>query len=1094
MGKGSNTTTQSKTYTPAAMGAYQDVLSRAAGVASLPYQAYTGQLTAGINPYQEQAFGAINQAAGFASPYISEAAGLTRGASAPITGGDIDQYMNPYTQRVVDATQAQFDENNKRAQSSLVGNAAAKGALGGDRVSVAQSTLAGEQMRAQNPVIAGLYSQGYQGALAGAQAEKLRQMQAAGQLGGFGVSGTQAGLAGAQAMLQAGTLEQQTEQQRLAALYNQYQLAQAFPYQQAQFLAGITGSMGSLMGGTTTGEMTKPPPDPYATAAGLGLGAAGLFLSDARAKTDIEPIGKTNDGLPIYRFKYAGSPDTQIGLLAQDVEQVHPEAVAEIGGLKHIDPLAATEDAARAPQGFAQGGVPGMPWGNVQGFIPTMELTRGKTEPDLDKWPEEKATDYTQMGKLAGGIGKAAWDKWGSSAPASPGGAGFVHDWNRIQFGGAARGGGVWAPGGYAEGGGPVDSFNARFNPLVVPEEGSLVPAPVRTVAMPPALDNAVKGFADRYPEFSAFSGPEAMRGPLEELAAERERVHRAEALSKPVPTYATPVETPEPSFAKNWMDVRKAIPVSGVAPPVEDPTMTVAGAPPRTPVMAPPPEPYRDEPPDYRAPTTFSASPEAPPPRRGFGLLGKIDDATGAALLAAGFGMMASRSPHLGVAVGEGGLSGLSAYAGQRAAERETEEKRLTRAEQSRRIDLEAARLQQQADQFAKTHGLAQSKEKLAQRKEALDELKPIVIHRQRDRYGNVLNEILGVRDPKTGGYRVINPDGSMGAVVQPGQIPAPTPAGTPNTTVAPRVASEEEQGIIPRNATLVASGPYDYRSPAPSLEKGMDVPEPAPAAGRGADAIKREAELYLQTGKLPKVSIGKSPVAVEQKEYRDTVQNYASALAQSRGITPEQSVDMWRTAPGMLRFILGADGRATVSLGTAVRHLDTLRELAKAWDAGDIQMVNKVRAAIERQFGKNAITDLEAAGRIIGPEIIKAIGVAGAGTHDERMAAQAAFSGAVSPAQMLGAIATTQKLLGGQLEGRKRQAMNAGLTEERFKSLIGERPYEILSTAEGGHGAPPPASTRTLSDQDRRALDWAKNNPRDPRARAIKQRLGAE
>ena len=51
-----------------------------------------------------------------------------------------------------------------------------------------------------------------------------------------------------------------------------------------------------------------------------------------------------------------------------------------------------------------------------------------------------------------------------------------------------------------------------------------------------------------------------------------------------------------------------------------------------------------------------------------------------------------------------------------------------------------------------------------------------------------------------------------------------------------------------------------------------------------------------------------------------------------------------------------------------------------------------------------------------------------------------------------MVGAIETTQKLLGGQLEGRKRQASNAGVSEERFKSLIGDRPYEILSGAEKG------------------------------------------
>jgi hypothetical protein len=60
--------------------------------------------------------------------------------------------------------------------------------------------------------------------------------------------------------------------------------------------------------------------------AGLGLQAASLF-SDERLKDDITPVGKLADGQNVYSYRYKGSPTTQIGLLAQEVEQVHPEAV-----------------------------------------------------------------------------------------------------------------------------------------------------------------------------------------------------------------------------------------------------------------------------------------------------------------------------------------------------------------------------------------------------------------------------------------------------------------------------------------------------------------------------------------------------------------------------------------------------------------------------------------------------------------------------------------------------------------------------------------------------------------------------------------------
>jgi Chaperone of endosialidase len=79
-------------------------------------------------------------------------------------------------------------------------------------------------------------------------------------------------------------------------------------------------------------------------------GASALFgfLSDERVKDDIEPVGALADGQPIYRFRYHGDPRFQIGLLAQDVEQVEPGAVVDdfVGDLKGVDYRRATEYAA----------------------------------------------------------------------------------------------------------------------------------------------------------------------------------------------------------------------------------------------------------------------------------------------------------------------------------------------------------------------------------------------------------------------------------------------------------------------------------------------------------------------------------------------------------------------------------------------------------------------------------------------------------------------------------------------------------------------------------------------------------------------------
>ncbi|MBO6507983.1 MAG: tail fiber domain-containing protein [Roseibium sp.] len=67
----------------------------------------------------------------------------------------------------------------------------------------------------------------------------------------------------------------------------------------------------------------------------LGFGAA--LLSDKRAKTDIEEVGKTKDGQKIYSYRYKSGGPVQIGLMAQEVEKKRPDAVVEVDGMKMVD-------------------------------------------------------------------------------------------------------------------------------------------------------------------------------------------------------------------------------------------------------------------------------------------------------------------------------------------------------------------------------------------------------------------------------------------------------------------------------------------------------------------------------------------------------------------------------------------------------------------------------------------------------------------------------------------------------------------------------------------------------------------------------------
>lgn len=49
--------------------------------------------------------------------------------------------------------------------------------------------------------------------------------------------------------------------------------------------------------------------------------------SDARLKTNIEPVGLAPNGLPLYAFRYIGGQQSFVGVMAQDVLMHTPAAV-----------------------------------------------------------------------------------------------------------------------------------------------------------------------------------------------------------------------------------------------------------------------------------------------------------------------------------------------------------------------------------------------------------------------------------------------------------------------------------------------------------------------------------------------------------------------------------------------------------------------------------------------------------------------------------------------------------------------------------------------------------------------------------------------
>ena len=370
----------------------------------------------------------------------------------------VNQYMSPYMQDVYNSTVSNINETNAQQQQQLQSNAIARGAYGGDRAGIAQAELARQQNLANNATLANLANTGYTSALGefnnqqaqNAQQDYINRQLAAGagtQLANLGGYGQNAANQQAQLQYQMGAAQQQQDQAGLSTAYQQFLNANAYPYQQLGWLGQLVSGAATGMGGTTTGSVPSPSGLSQAiggigalgtlgnvfgggggaagaagaggaggflsglgsglgsAASGLGSAASGIlegigsafaFLSDERMKENIEPVGKTFDGQNIYKYNYKGDPRTQIGLIAQEVEHRHPDAVHSIDGMKTVNYDAATQGAAHRGHFDAGGGV-GAIGMSPQQMIPQVGNMQANPHvpalPKMDKNPNEISTD-----------------------------------------------------------------------------------------------------------------------------------------------------------------------------------------------------------------------------------------------------------------------------------------------------------------------------------------------------------------------------------------------------------------------------------------------------------------------------------------------------------------------------------------------------------------------------------------------------------------------------------------------------------------------------------------------------------------------------
>lgn len=172
------------------------------------------------------------------------------------------------------------------------------------------------------------------------EAERGRQMQAVGMLDSANLaqSGQRLGVMNSQAqmspMLNDLRYADADRLARVGAAREAIDLQRLT--QPADFLARYAQMLGAgSPGGTVTQYEQKP--SPWLQALGGISSLAGLFgslMSDERVKTDIERVGQTDGGTPIYTYHYKGMENgpTLMGVLAQEAAETSPGAVMKLPG------------------------------------------------------------------------------------------------------------------------------------------------------------------------------------------------------------------------------------------------------------------------------------------------------------------------------------------------------------------------------------------------------------------------------------------------------------------------------------------------------------------------------------------------------------------------------------------------------------------------------------------------------------------------------------------------------------------------------------------------------------------------------------------
>jgi len=135
------------------------------------------------------------------------------------------------------------------------------------------------------------------------------------------------------------------------------------------------------------------------------------------------------------------------------------------------------------------------------------------------------------------------------------------------------------------------------------------------------------------------------------------------------------------------------------------------------------------------------------------------------------------------------------------------------------------------------------------------------------------------------------------------------------------------------------------------------------------------------------------------------------------------------------------GKQGNEVRSFNTALNHLETLDRLAQALNNKDIQGYNRIANAWAKQVGAVAPASWDAAVKVVGDELAKAIVGAGVTAAGDREEISRAVSSNLTPSQWAskGGVSDTYKdLMTGKISELQRMYEGGGGSRQKFEQLL--------------------------------------------------------